>query len=181
MCVKKVPIVSLLLHYSEPFNNVGNLIFPCLYLCFFWDFLSSYLREQSWSQPFVMLAHFKTPTSASACSPSVCRGTNCCLLGHKSTKTALTLTLPRPSTCMLALKVQRKTGNTKQSVFCLHLSPGICDHQADRGGCCSCNGPIVLCLGFYLHYTFYNKAETHFFRRQKERVCFCLWWLLYSI
>lgn len=75
--------------------------------------------------------------------------------------TALTMTLSYPFTCMLVLRLQRETPKAKQTVFCLHLSPSICDHQADRGVCCCCNRPIVLCLGSqsYLHYMFYKQTN----------------------
>lgn len=60
--------------------------------------------------------------------------------------TALTKMLSHPSTCILALRLQSTTPKAKQMVFCLHLSPTICDHRGDRGICCCCNRPIVLCL-----------------------------------
>lgn len=62
---------------------------------------------------------------------------------------------------MLVVRLQSKTPKAKQTVFCLHLSPSICDHQADRGVCCCRNRPIVLCLGSksYLHYTFYKQTN----------------------
>ncbi len=62
---------------------------------------------------------------------------------------------------MLVLRLQSKAPKAKQTVLCLHLSPSICDHQADRGVCCCRNRPIVLCLGSksYLHYTFYKQTN----------------------
>lgn len=49
---------------------------------------------------------------------------------------------------------------SKARSVCIYLH-GICDHQADQGVCCCCNGPIVLCLRSrsYLHYTFYKHTK----------------------
>lgn len=101
-------------------------------------------------------------------------GTSHCLLCPSENTTALTMTLSYPSTCMLVLRLQGKISKAKQILICLFLSPGIWDHQADRGACCCCNRPIVLCFGFksYRHYTFYKQTNKQRHISRKELVNF---------
>lgn len=100
--------------------------------------------------------------SYSSSSPLLCvSGTNSCLLCPPENTKALTMMLSYSSTCMLVPWLQSKNPKAKQTTFCLHLSPSICDHQADRCVCSCCNRPIVFCLGSksYLHYTFYKQTN----------------------
>lgn len=60
--------------------------------------------------------------------PCSVSGTSCCLLGPPESTAALTMTPSYPFTCMPVLRLQSKK-------LCLHLSPCICDRQADKGVC----------------------------------------------
>lgn len=74
-------------------------------------------------------------------------------------------------------RLQSISPRAKQTLFCLHLSSSICDHQADRGVCCYCSRPIVLCLEShsYLHNVFKQTNKWSHISREKEVGVFYLY------